>query len=265
MFRHPAIAASLCGLTLPIVLAYLIAARKDRDRILFFIVYAWGLIALLLTFSRAGLAGFMLGTLVVFAVGGWSGLISRRVLTLGAVTLILAAALSMPLLLVYFGTRPEAFSMRFNMAEAALQGYAQHPILGVGLNNGTAAMREGKQELRDIGIPMPPAESADSYYLAILIEVGPVGFVLFFGFFGKIVMIAFRETREVAIDMKPLLVGIVAGLASLATQSAADEPLAGHAISGMLWLFVALIVVIVRYTQGETRPTAGAHAASGGP
>src|SRR6266446_8084205 len=101
MFRHPAIAASLCGLTLPIVLAYLIAARKNRDRILFLMVYAWGFTALLLTFSRAGLAGFMLGTLVFFAVGGWSGLISRRMLTLGAVTLTLAAALGMPLLLAY--------------------------------------------------------------------------------------------------------------------------------------------------------------------
>ncbi len=261
MFRHPAIAASLCGLTLPIVLAYLIAARKNRDRILFLMVYAWGFTALLLTFSRAGLAGFMLGTLVFFAVGGWSGLISRRVLTLGAVTLTLAAALGMPLLLAYFGTRPEAFFMRFNMAEAALQGYAQHPILGVGLNNGTAAMREGKQVLRDMGIPMPPAESADSYYLAILIEVGPVGFVLFFGFFGKIVTIAFRATREVAIDMKPLLVGIVAGLASLATQSVSDEPLAGHAISGMLWLFAALIIAIARAIQAETRPSSvGGHA-----
>jgi len=49
--------------------------------------------------------------------------------------------------------------MRFYMFEAALQGYAQHhPILGVGLNNSTAAMKEGRLELRDIGIPVPPTE-----------------------------------------------------------------------------------------------------------
>ncbi|MDQ6869162.1 MAG: O-antigen ligase family protein [Pseudomonadota bacterium] len=273
MFRHPGIPASLCGLTLPIVLAYLIAARKNRDRILFFMVYAWGFIALLLTFSRAGLIGFMVGTVVFFAVGGWSGLISRRVLKLSAVALTLAMALSIPLLLVYLKTRPESFFMRFNMAEAALMGYSQHPILGVGLNNGTAAMKAGRQELRDMGIPMPPAESADSYYLAVLMEVGPVGSILFFVFFGKIVMIALRamrevavEMREVAVDMKPLLVGIVAGLASLATQNLADEPLAGHAVSGMLWLFAALIVAIARYIQAETRSSsAGGHAAPVGP
>jgi O-Antigen ligase len=257
MFRHPGIPACLCGLTLPIVLAYLMTARTNRDRILFFMVYAWGIIALVLTFSRAGLIGFMVGTVVFFAVGGWSGLISRRVLKLSAVALTLAIAFSIPLLLFYLKTRPEAFSMRFTLAEAALQGYAQHPMLGVGLNNSTAAMKASRQELRDMGIPMPPAESADSYYLAVLIELGPVGLILLLVFFGKIVVIALRATTEVAVDMKPLLVGIVAGLASLATQSVADVPLAGHAVSGILWLFAALIVAIARYIKAEARSSSG--------
>jgi O-Antigen ligase len=262
MFRHPAIPASLCGLTLPIVLAYLIVARTNRDRILFFMVFALGITALVLTFSRAGAIGLTVGTLVFFAVGGWSGLISRRVLIPGIVTLAMAFAVSIPLLLVYFGTRPGSFLMRFYLFEAALQGYSQHPILGVGLNNGTAAMKAGRQALIDIGIPMPRTESADSFYLVLLTEIGPLGFILFFLFFGKIVMIALRAMREVATDLKPLLVGIVAGLASLATQGLADDPLAGHAVSGTLWLFAALIVAIARHIQAETRSSpVGEHAA----
>jgi hypothetical protein len=266
MFRHPAIPASLCGLTLPIVLAYLIVARTNRDRILFFMVFGLGITALVLTFSRAGLLGFMTGTVVFFAVGAWSGLISRRVLTLGAITLTVSVALSVPLLLVYFGVRPGAFLMRFYMFEAALQGYSEHPILGVGLNNGTAAMKAGRQALIDIGIPMPRTESADSFYVVLLTEIGPLGFILFFLFFGKIVMIALRAMREVSTDLKPLLVGIVAGLASLATQGLADDPLAGHAVTGTLWLFAALIVAIARDIQAETRSSfAGGHAAPVGP
>jgi hypothetical protein len=108
--------------------------------------------------------------------------------------------------------------------------------------------------LLEIGIPMPPTESADSLYLVILTEVGPVGFILFFVFFGKIVMIALRAIREVPIDLKPVLVGMVAGLASLATQNLADDTFAGHAISAMLWLFAALIIAIARYIQAEMRP-----------
>ena len=258
MFRHPAMPASLCGLVLPIVLAYLISAKTIRERILFFLIYAWGFVALLLTFSRAGFIGFIAGTLIFFVVGGRTGFISRRVAVLSSMTATLLVIISMPLLLVYLETRPDTFFMRFRMFEVALKAYSDYPLLGVGLNNDTAAMKESRQELRDFGIPVASAEPADSYYLAILMGIGPVGSILFFGFFGKTLMIALRSTRDVGADMKPLLVGMIAGLAALATQSIADGPLAGHAVSGTLWLFAALIFVIRRYSLDETRPsTAG--------
>ncbi len=262
MFRHPAIPASLCGLVLPIVLAYTIAARNYRDRMVFFLIYAMGIVALLLTFSRAGLIGFVAGTVVFFVVARWSRLISRRVLRLFAVTSLSAVALLVPLLLTYFGIRTETFFMRFTMMEAAVLGYAQHPVLGVGLNNGTASMKQSRQELRDSGIPVAPAELADSYYLAVLSEVGPFGSILFFGFFARIVMLAMGGTREASPDIKPLLVGMVAGLGSLATQSLADGPMAGHAVSGTLWLFAALIVAIRHYGPAQTRPLTAARAAA---
>jgi hypothetical protein len=253
MFHHPAIPASLSGLVLPIVLAYLLTARNIRDRILLFLVYVLGFIALLLTFSRAGLIGFIVGAIVFLAVASWSGLIPRRMLRLSVVTLTLAAVLSIPLLVIYLGTRPESFTMRFYMFEAAIQGYAAHPILGVGLNNSTAAMMAPRQELTDLGIPMGTLEPADSYYLAILTEVGPLGSFLYFGFFACIVMVALGSMKEVGVDVKPLLVGMIAGLAALATQSIADGPLAGHAVGGALWLFAALIVAIGRSSRAETR------------
>ena len=256
MFRHPAIAAGLCALLLPTILAFLVTAQSNIRRGLFLLVYLSGLLALVLTFSRAALIGFGASWIVFFVVGGWSGLLSRRVLKIGVIALTSIAALSTPLLLFYLGTRPESFSMRFNMFEAAIQGYFQHPILGVGLNNSTAAMKEPRQELREMGIQVGTTESADSYYLAILTEIGPVGSLFFFGFFAQILMIALRSMREVAVDMKMLLVGMVTGLAAVATQSIADGPLAGHAVSGMLWLFAALIVAIRRHRSAEETQSA---------
>jgi len=256
IFRHPAVAASWCGLCLPLVLAYLVAARKNRDRILFLTVFFFGITGLVLTFSRAGLIGFMVGTLVCVAVGGWSGLIPRRVLVVSAGILTLAAALSLPFLVAYLTAREESYSMRFDLFWAVLQGYWEHPILGVGLNNSTAAMKTGRQVLRDLGVKIPAWESADNHYLALLTDLGPLGFILFFAFFAKIVMIALRAMREVAPDMKPLLVGIVGGLASLATQDLADDALAPHAISAMVWLFAALIVASARYCCPASRSSA---------
>ena len=253
MFRHPAIPASLFGLTLPIVLAYLLVARTNRDRILFSTMILVGVTGLVLTFSRAGAISLMVGTVVLFAVGGWSGLVSRRLLTLCGITFILAAALSVPLMLIYFGARPGSFLMRFYLFEAALRGYAEHPILGVGLNNGTAAMKAGREAFKEIGIPIPPTELADSLYLATLAEVGPIGFMLFFGFFAQVVMLALRTIKDVTSELQPLLVGIIAGLASLATQCLADDPLAGHAVSGTMWLFAGLIVAAARSVRKETQ------------
>ncbi len=140
------------------------------------------------------------------------------------------------------------------MFDAALQGYASHPLLGVGFNNSTAAMGAPRQELTDMGIPLGTLEPADSYYLAILTEVGPLGSFLYFGFFANIVIIALGSMRQTAVDMRRLQVGMVAGLAALATQSIADGPLAGHAVGGALWLFAALIVAIRRGQLAEPRP-----------
>jgi hypothetical protein len=263
MFRHPAIAANLCGLMLPIVLAYLVAARTNRDRLLLSVVFALGIAALALTFSRAGAIGFAAGMLAFLAVGAWSGLISRRVLIPSTIALAVAIVASIPLLLVYFGARPGSFLMRFYLFEAALQGYSEHPILGVGLNNATVAMKAGRQALIDSGIPMPKTESADSFYLVLLTEVGPLGFLLFFLFFGNIVRTALGAMREVLTDLTPLLVGLVAGLASLATQNLADDTLGGHAISATLWLFAGLMIAAARHIQAATQssPAAG-HAGS---
>ena len=147
--------------------------------------------------------------------------------------------------------------MRFYLFEAALQGYAQHPFFGVGLNNATAAMKAGRQALIAVGIPMPPTESADSFYLVTLTEVGPLGFALFFAFFGGAVLVAIRAMREVAPDLKPLLLGMPAGLASLSIQNIADDNLAGHSISATLWLFAALIIAIARHVQPKIDPLGG--------
>jgi O-Antigen ligase len=255
IFRHPAIPASLCGLILPVVLAYFVAARRAVTRILLALLYLWGLAGLVLTFSRAGAIGFVVGNFAFFPVAGWSGLISRKALRYSRIGSVVALALIIPTLLVYFEARPETFYMRFNMFEAAFHGLSEHPVLGVGLNNGTASMKAGRQELKDMGIRMPSMESADSYYLAVLTEIGPFGFLMYFGFFLGIVIIALRAMRDAPPDKKTLLVGMVAGLAALGTQSIADQPTAGHAVNGIAWLYAALFVVIARGVRAEAQPS----------
>jgi hypothetical protein len=123
MFRHPAIAASLCGLTLPLVLAYLIAARKRRDRMLFD--------ALCLRF-RCIIADVLAGRINRLAVRDHRLLCRRNGVTphppsrggRDCCGTARGDRVSTPLLLVYFGVRLETFFVRFNMIEA---GHLQEP------------------------------------------------------------------------------------------------------------------------------------------
>ena len=114
-------------------------------------------------------------------------------------------------------------------------------------------MKAGRNALIEIGIPMPPTESADNFYLIFLTEVGPLGFFLFFLFFGRIVRFALLAAKKARAEPKPLLIGVVAGLASLATQTLADNPLAGHAIGTTLWLFAGVMLAGARYVQAEAQ------------
>ena len=265
MFRHPAIPASICGLILPIVLAYLVAARRNRDRILLFMVFILGVAGLVLTFSRAGAIGFAVGICRLLRLAGWSGLISRRVLTVRYCWFDCGDSGQHAMRWwIYFGTRPETFSMRFNLFQAALQGYSQHPILGVGLNNSTGAMKAGKQEMRDMGIRIPLSEAAENLYLVLLTEVGPVGFILFFAFL--------REDRddraprdERGCDRPETTAGRDRrrSCEPRDPKSCAMTRWQGHAVSATLWLFVSLIVAVARDIQAETRSyPAGANAAA---
>src|SRR5271166_5261130 len=100
---------------------------------------------------------------------------------------------------------------------------------------------------------MPPAEATDSFYLDTLTEVGPLGFILFFVFCGGCG--ADRALRNERRCGRPQTAAgrDGRGLASLSIQNFADDTLAHHAVSVMLWLFAALIITAARQIRAETR------------
>jgi hypothetical protein len=262
IFGHPALAACFLELTLPIALAYLMAARRHHDRILFGALFASGCVASYLTFSRAGLVGLIAGCIVFFCAGLWSQLISRRAFARLAFIFAAAAAVSAPLLIYSLGARPQSVSRRLDLIEITLDAYWQRPILGTGLNNSSAAIKEPARAIVDRpGVRADP-QSVPIHYLVTLTEVGPVGFLLFFTFFWQLVMVALRAIKAVESEMKVLLVGIVGGLAALATQNLADNGFGGHSINALFWLFAGLIIAIARRTPVERAPLTPVHGAA---
>ena len=88
-----------------------------------------------------------------------------------------------------------------------------------------------------------------------------MGFILFFAFFGKLVLIA-TPRRESGCDRPETAAGRDRRRFASLRHKILALTLRNHAINATLWLFVSLIVVIARDIQAETRfYLAGGHAA----
>jgi hypothetical protein len=252
VFSHPAEAAYYLGYTLPVVFGLIVASVRVRARVLAGAIVASGCLALYLTFSRSGLLAFLVGVVAFFLIGRWSALISRRIFTWSAWVFALAAVVSIPVIVKGLDTRPKALSARLELIEMTLAIYQERPlmlILGVGLSNSTAVMRDDwgqKNRLyRNLNL--------HTYYLVVLTEVGIIGFLLFFTFVGQIGMIALRSAREADPEMKPLLVGITVGLVSWAAQNLGDH-FGYHVAGAVFWLYAGLIVAIARQALPRPKP-----------
>ena len=79
-----------------------------------------------------------------------------------------------------------------------------------------------------------------------------MGFLLFFGFFWKIVGIGLRSIWSCETEMKLLLVGIIGSLASIAIHNFGD-PFGGHVTHAMLWLLAGVMIAMSRRVQREPR------------
>ena len=246
MFTHPAHAAYYLEYVLPIVLAFLVTAHRALDRFLLGAMFCSGVLGVYLTFSRSGLIGVFVGVLVVFAAGRWSRLISQRAFRWSVLIFATAMTVSAPLLIYSLWSRSQPITKRLELNEAGLATYWQRPLAGAGLNNSSAVADERSLVKTARGERMVAV--VHNHYLLVLIEVGLVGFLLFFAFFGQIVVAAFRHMRAAETEMKLLLVGIVAALASIAIHNLGD-PFGGHPVQAMLWLHAGLLIAICRRVQ----------------
>jgi hypothetical protein len=91
-----------------------------------------------------------------------------------------------------------------------------------------------------------------NHYLIVLVEVGIVGFLLFFAFFWQTIVTAFRHMRAAGTEaeVKLLLVGIVSALGGIAIHNFGD-PFGGHPTQAMLWLYAGLVFAICRRIRAE--------------
>lgn len=252
IFSHGAVAAYYLEFTLFVGLAAFLTAKRRGPWLLYGGLFGLGCIALYLTFSRSGLLGFGAGSAVFFVVGRWSRLISRQQFRLVVFGFGLLVAASAPLLVISYEARTQSIFRRVEFIEIVLKLYDKRPLLpifGAGMNNSSVEVKNSTEQLTDRG-HKATAQSMHTQYLVVLTEVGIFGFLLYFGFFGRIALIGVRSMKRMEQSDKALVTAMVASLASIAVHYVGDG-FGGHSINAMLWLYAGLIIAIVRRARPE--------------
>jgi O-antigen ligase len=249
--------ASHLLLLLPLPFFLALRTRDPRARLALVGLVALGVVALLTTFSRAGLMG-LLATLPLWAVVAFRwGVLSRRWLfrlVFAAGVAVLAVA---PLVGRFLESRPNNVKIRWAQYETARAMILAHPILGVGPGNSHLLQKGFSRYASDLPLDDPlkaaHTEPIHSTHIARVVEFGVIGFLLYLGFFAAIVAIGWRlagsPDTAVAVGGAALSTGVVALLVQLAA-----DPIVEATLYATLMGFAGMVLALARVDRRRTVP-----------
>jgi O-antigen ligase len=205
-------------------------------------VLGLGSIALILTLSRGGWLALAL-SLALLCFVTWR----RRGLSLKApiAVLLLLALLYVPFHSVIgarlFGDDRGSAESRIPLMNLAFRIVEDHPILGVGVNNFTAAMG-----------PYLTSEFREGFlfavhnkYLLVLAETGIGGLIAFLAFFGGTVRKGWQCWNLKDPLLSPLALGFAAGIVGHMVHMTVDV-FRGRPTQQLVWLIAGLLVAMCR-------------------
>ncbi len=251
-FSHPAHAAYYFEYLLPLVLILIIVQKRAGPRILLILLFLLGVTGLVMTFSRSGFIGFSVGFFCVLSISRMRNIFSRSkfaVFLAGVIAVIIVAS---PFIYDFLTSRPKAFSYRFYLLEKGFEMYLENPVVGVGINNSSAAnkifqFKKGKGKKWEVIV-------IHNHYLIVAIESGIVGCFLYFWFFVLIGMKAYRCSGSRHLEISIFSIAILGAYFGLAVHNLA-EPFGGHAVHSMLWLFAGLVAAFEKMGIEEENET----------
>ena len=143
--------------------------------------------------------------------------------------------------------------MRFLQYEAAAKMILDNPFLGVGLNNGTG------EKPKYVNVTYNRfdtntqfyLEPTHNVYLSLASEIGVFGALLFFAFFARVTLLAWRQSRH-STDPEIRLVAnaLVVVFCGVAVNGLMD-PLQEYPVQVLLWLYAGISLNLPRMAQGQ--------------
>jgi O-antigen ligase len=230
-FGHPNAYGGYLAVLIPMAVAFTTRAFPTRLRWFGGVTLALAVPALVLSYSRGAAGALVAGSII------WLALMRPRLALLAAVVVAVSAILF----------APSAFKERFSSKEttadvglrsdiwtSAIDIYAEHPILGVGLNNfpdaysslpSTLSTGAQRRLLHRAQILVPP--HAQNLYLNVLAEEGFVGLLSFMALALASLSMLYRGSRVRDPAGRAICMASGAGILTLALHSLLDVTLPG--------------------------------------
>ena len=135
--------------------------------------------------------------------------------------------------------------------EATLRMIADHPFLGVGLNNGTAQKRNYVKVSYNRYDPNTQfyLEPTHNLYLSTASEIGIPGALFFLAFFASVTLTAWRQSRQAADpEIRWTANALVVVFCGVAVNGLMD-PLQEYSVLVLLWLYAGISLNLPRMAQ----------------
>jgi hypothetical protein len=258
----PGSTVRLCMMVIPFALLLCAPNAMYGARLVFAALTAFGLFGLLLTFTRVFYITTAVQVALAFLIMVRDRMLQRHEVVLIVLVGLAAVGAASPKIYQQFTVREDSVSVRFLQYEATAKMILDHPLLGVGLNNGTGQKQKYVNVTYNRYDPNTQfyLEPTHNMYLSLSSEIGVAGMLLFVGFFARVTFLAWRQSRhspDAAIRWAANALVVV--FCSVAVNSLMD-PLYEYSVLVLLWLYagIALNLPAMAAAQAVAEPAPGA-------
>lgn len=246
---HPNVFSAYLAMLLPLFTAFVFAARSSAVRLFLVATVLTGILALVLTLSRAGWADYAVAMACVMAFLFLHPVLRHRWVALkwtlaGAIALI-ALVLSGPIVLRWTASDPGALDFRYEWLGVAWKMIQTKPLLGFGLNSFSYQLQaftpySTAKMIELFGYTWPVVHNI---YFLVWAEQGLVGLLLFLGLNAHLVWMAWRNIGDAASPRIMMMnLGLLAGVMALLVDGLASFYMRIPGPARIFWILAALIV-----------------------
>ena len=250
----PGSTVHLCMMTIPFALMLCMRNPMFRFRILFLGLACFGIGALMLTFTRAYYLTTTVQIVVAVLLGIRHRYLSRAELLLLIVVSLAAIGAAAPKIYEQLTVRKDSVTVRFEQYKATFEMILDNPVFGVGLNNGTGMKEKYVHVSYDERDPDTQfyLEPTHNLYLSLTSEIGLIGGLLYFVFFGSVIARSWHLANS-ADDAELRFFGniILVAFAGVVVNALYD-PLHEDGVMNLLWLYSGIVVALTRCNSGAT-------------